>query len=254
MSEVGYIRRADGRLGLRTLSASPGGRRLLCLPFAGGQSLAFRALAGAMGPGWEVVAIDTPGHGWATGEPLDEVGALADLLAEQLTPGWLRGGLLYGHSLGGALAFELARRLGPNAVSGVIVGGTVPAHRLPEVTAFARLPEDELFAQLRQLGGIDDALAQSPQLLARFIPQLRADFRAFEAWRPTELLETPLLAVGGVTDPFCRPEFIFEWVRYGARCNLDFVPGGHMFVLEHPAELAQRLRTFAAAVVSGEPA
>lgn len=250
MLEQTYERLAEGRLGLRALSTGTTGIRLLCLPFAGGQSLAFRPLAEALGAGWQVAAVDTPGHGWASGPPIDRVDALAALLATALPPERVRGTVIYGHSLGGTVGFALAERLMDLGLrpAGLIVGGTVPPHRIGQVTAFASLPVPELIERLRALGGLDEAWIKSPHLLEHFLPPLRADFRAFEAWAPERPARLPLLAVGGVDDPFCLPEFVFEWSRHAEDCRVDFVEGGHLFAVSHPAELAARVRAFASSL------
>jgi pimeloyl-ACP methyl ester carboxylesterase len=80
-------------------------------------------------PGWEVYAVDLPGHGGSLPPAESTVGGYADRLGD-----WLRGlGLaevvLAGHSMGAAIALTLALRL--ESVAGLVLigaGASLPVH------------------------------------------------------------------------------------------------------------------------------
>ena len=113
-----YLKLADGRVGLRRFrDDSASGPRLVCFPYAGGQSLAFRGLDEHLPPHWELWGLDPPGHGWAPGVALDSVETLVDLYLNTMPRELLAGAVLYGHSLGGCVAFELARQRGNRVCS-----------------------------------------------------------------------------------------------------------------------------------------
>lgn len=245
-TSASYIRLDGGRIGLRRLALDDG-PGALCFPHAGGQSLAFRGLAAHLagrgaGP---VYALDPPGHGWAVGAPLTSVTDLTAAYLEHLPREHLSGRIFIGHSMGGYVALDLAlalqrRGLGPRAV---IIGASRPPHRRGDYVTLTALSDEELFAEL--LRGDATVGAEQAALLDHFKGAIRADLRAFETYAPPELaLACPLLVVGGLHDPLCRAEHLFEWTHYAGDCRVDFVPGGHLFAQSHAEAYAGRIEQF----------
>ena len=97
-----------------SLSPSGGPRlaRMFCFPFAGGGATAYHRWSKRVLVGIEVARIQLPGREARLREPLyTRLDSLVDTLAEELIP-WVDGPfVLYGHSMGALLAFELARKL-----------------------------------------------------------------------------------------------------------------------------------------------
>src|SRR5919199_6533961 len=60
--------------------------------------------------GWNVLALDLPGHGRSAGPALDSVPALADWLVRALDAAQVGSAALVGHSLGTLVAVECAAR------------------------------------------------------------------------------------------------------------------------------------------------
>jgi pimeloyl-ACP methyl ester carboxylesterase len=61
--------------------------------------------------GWNVLALDLPGHGRSEGPPLATVPAIADWLCRVLDAAQLRNAALVGHSMGSLVAVDCATRL-----------------------------------------------------------------------------------------------------------------------------------------------
>ena len=86
--------------------------RLFCFPYAGGGAAVFRQWPGLLPTGVEVCAVELPGRGRRFGEPLfKSLSLLVMELSSNLEPFFDRPFVFYGHSMGGLLAFELARSL-----------------------------------------------------------------------------------------------------------------------------------------------
>ncbi|BFO16870.1 hypothetical protein SHKM778_32580 [Streptomyces sp. KM77-8] len=84
----------------------------MCLPHAGGSASYFFPVSRRLSSVADVLVVQYPGRQDRRREPcLGSVADLADALAGELLP--LRGGplVLFGHSLGATVAFEVARRL-----------------------------------------------------------------------------------------------------------------------------------------------
>ncbi|MGE0538347.1 MAG: thioesterase II family protein [Pirellulales bacterium] len=254
-AEATYLRYDNGRIGLRRFRwAKPGSPRIVCLPFAGGQSLVFRALAAHLPAEWGVWAIDPPGHGWASGTPLDRVETMAEVYLACLPRELLADAVLLGHSLGGCVAFAMTERLtGSSGMPrALVLSATRPPHRASDYESFLALDDQGLLDVLIRLGGIPADWAQEPELFAQFREVVRADFRAFESFRlDGRRLDLPTLAVGAPEDIVCRPAHVFEWTRFCPASEIEFVPGGHLFVQTEPAQFAQRVASFVARLRPG---
>jgi len=245
-----YARLASGRLGLRRFrDAAPGAPRLLCFPYAGGQSLAFRPLARQLPPDWGVWAIDSPGHGWCAGPALDTIGQMSAMYLEHLPPELVKGAVLFGHSLGGCVAYALTERLleKGHTPPALVLSAARPPHRAAEYDSFLEMDDQQLLHTLIQIGGVPAEWAQEPDVFDHFKEALRADFHAFESFEPSSTLDgVPVLVFGGLADVVCRPEHVLEWSWFCPRCRTEFVPGAHMFLQTNPEAIASHLVTYLA--------
>ncbi len=258
LTKTAYEHLAEGRIGLREMvpnhapnhspgqSAGQSGPGVLCFPYAGGQSLVFRSMAEHLGSArasnaGPICAVDPPGHGWATGQPLDDIEALADLYERQLPPRWLNSVILLGHSMGGyvvmALAHRLARRGCPPAA--VIISATRPPHRRGEFARLSDLADDRLVEEVNRIGDAPSSL------VAHYSAIIRADFRACESWRaPVEPSPVRALILGGTHDQYCPPHHVIEWDRYFPNSEFEWIDGGHLFLESQARETGRAVSTF----------
>jgi pimeloyl-ACP methyl ester carboxylesterase len=76
--------------------------------------------------GWNVLAIDLPGHGKSAGAPCSSIGEAADWVARLLDAAGAGKAALVGHSMGSLIALETAARH-PGRVSSIaLLGAVVP--------------------------------------------------------------------------------------------------------------------------------
>lgn len=243
-----YFRYDNNRLGLRCLrESSRAATKLICLPHAGGQSLAFRALADALPQEWGVWAIDLPGHGWADGPPLDTIPAMAQECLRHIPDDIVSGAVILGHSLGGCVAFEFASLLveAGTPPAALILSATRPPNRLADYESFVTMNDEQLLHCLIAIGGLPEEWVREPELFNHFKGAIRADLIAFESFSITRPLQgVPCLVLAGVQDVVCRPEHSFEWSSYCPGCRVELIQDGHVFVQEQPAWVAERLTGF----------
>jgi pimeloyl-ACP methyl ester carboxylesterase len=76
--------------------------------------------------GWNVLAVDLPGHGKSAGEAPASVEEAADFIASLLDAAGVRQAALVGHSWGSLIALEAASRLKERASHLVLVGTAYP--------------------------------------------------------------------------------------------------------------------------------
>lgn len=235
---------------------------LLLCPHAGAGATAYRGLAAALvreleaypaagdSPAEVVVAhypgrqdrssIPAPGTvlGYAQGllpETEDRIRAAAE--PRPIT--------ILGHSMGGLIAYELARLLRRRAlpVRLLVVSATHP----PQLTeAVPQHPTDDegLLEHLAGLEGTGVEVLRNPEVLSVVLPALKADYAAFDSYADDDSgsLDVPVLALGGWDDPGVTPAALRGW---GARTTgpLDVVmfAGDHFFIKNAVGPVAARV-------------
>ncbi|MEQ1848829.1 MAG: alpha/beta fold hydrolase, partial [Nitrospira sp.] len=86
--------------------------RLFCLPYAGGSSTIFYRWSEYVSPAIEVCSVQLPGReGRLTMPPYTSMRPLVQAIGNAILPFLDKPYVLFGHSLGGLIAFELARYL-----------------------------------------------------------------------------------------------------------------------------------------------
>ncbi|MFI0479458.1 SDR family NAD(P)-dependent oxidoreductase [Actinomadura sp. 9N215] len=234
--------------------------RLLCLPYAGGGTTAFRGWAELL-PDIEVVAVQLPGREARADEPpAVDVDDLVDA-ALTMTD---RPYAVFGHSMGGILGFELCRRLrrvGAPPPAWFFVGGSPVPHTPLSRPRVAEMTDDELTGWLAGLGGAPRDLLDDPAMRAVWLPILRSDFAFTDDYRfvAEEPFGCPITAFAGDADAMVGADEMSGW---RAHTSSDFalrvLPGDHFFPhtarRELLASIAQDLRnTGRAAKPIGRP-
>ena len=221
--------------------------RLFCIPYAGGNASAFHKWASKFERD-ELFAAQLPGRAFRRREPcIRDAHAMVKALLEAMK-GYLDVPfVLYGHSMGGLLAFELARALrreGHRLPSALIVSGR-RAPQIPGVEAIPHdMPDDRFWTTVGQLYGTTPALLNSTELKEMLLPVFRADFQLLNGWSYSEdePLSCPIYALGGDEDPGIPSENLEAWdVQTTAGFESKIFQGGHMFIQPREAEFLDEL-------------
>jgi len=223
--------------------------RLICFPHAGGGTPTFTAWPGRL-PAVEVWIASLPGRGTRLHEaPLTEMLPLVQALAREFMPLADRPFFFFGHSLGGRLAFELARSLrrqGKPLPQRLFVSAS-PAPHLPRTRPpIHTLPKAAFLEEMRRRGGTPDEVLAHPDLVELLLPALRADFTLYETsvYTSEPLLECPITAFGGVSDPLVDRTLLAAWeAQTAVAFRLQMFLGNHFFLNTAVVELMHALRT-----------
>lgn len=213
--------------------------RLFCLPYAGGGASIYRTWGRALPAQIEVCPVQLPGRESRLREPLiRHAGQLLDALEAALTPWTSEPYALFGHSMGGFLAHELAGRFvaaGRNPPRVLFVSARPAPSLCREWLSgpVASLSDAELLRDLSRLHAANAAVLANEELSRLFLPILRADFEVCQSYRPAALppLAVPVVALGGLADPSVDEEALRPWERTTSRSfSLRLLAGDHFFL------------------------
>lgn len=215
--------------------------RLACFPHAGGAASTFHPWSRRLPADVELLAVQYPGRQDRVDEPCAR--RMAELV-EPLTAALFDGGAplaLFGHSMGAAVAHEVARaleRAGQDVAHMFVSGRPAPGLRREETDAS---DDDALLDDVERLSGtrIDD-----PALKELVLPALRADYELIGAYAPVEgaPLDAPITACIGDEDPEVTPEEANAWAQQTrGPFRLWTFAGTHFYLTENEPALLESI-------------
>jgi len=221
--------------------------RLFCFPYAGGGASVYRGWKTALPPAVGVYPVQLPGRENRMAEPaLCDMGELVPAIAAGIAGQIDRPFVLFGHSMGARIAFELARHLRQHRgvqPCHLIVAGSRAAH-MREPQPLHHLPPDEFVQELRRFSATPEELLQHKELMELFLPTLRADFTVDETYVCAEAapLDCPITAFGGTEDAEAGQNELAAWASYTrAEFSLEMIPGDHFFLRTNGVPLLRSL-------------
>lgn len=211
--------------------------RLFCFPYAGGSAVIYRAWADHLPKNIEICPVQLPGRGTRLREqPFTRLMPMVEALAPALLPYLDRPFAFFGHSMGAAIAFELARHLRQHywrEPEHLFVSGR-NAPQIPDPKPFTyNLPDAEFVEEVRRLNGTPKEVLEHPELMQLMLPLLRADFAVVQTYAHAvcEPLSSPITAFGGLLDHEVKREYLEAWRKQtAARFSLRMFPGDHFFL------------------------
>jgi len=191
--------------------------RLFCFAHAGGGAAFFHPWRKELAPEIVVTPVVLPGREARWREPpYVRMEALLAPLCDAVRASVDRPFALFGHSMGAALAYEVAIRLATAACGPplcLLVSGRRAPHLPPRRPPIHDLPSDRFLAELKRLNGTTESLFRDPALLQALLPGLRADFELSETYSPRRAasLPVPISAFVGNRDPLVDADEMRQW-------------------------------------------
>lgn len=211
--------------------------KLFCLPFAGGLSSIFYSWKNYLNKNIELFPCELAGRGKRFNEPYYQTFdiAIIDLLnvvkKEQIDKNPF---MIFGHSLGGLLAFELAckiKELYDIEPIHLFISGTNPPNKR-EDKILHNLPDKEFIEKILSLGGTPQETFNNKELRNYFLPILRADFKINETYQfisGKDSISCPITILNGEDD--IESEILLDWKKYTTHeCNFYQFEGDHFFI------------------------
>lgn len=217
---------------------------LLCVPFAGAGPSFFHPWRDVAGDRWRVVPVALPGREKrfletpyrnvveAAKNSVDDI--VADLGAGART-------VLFGHSLGAVLAYELVHLLSTRdvRVERLVVSGS-PGPWTQRERRATGLPDEEFLARVEEFAGFRHEALDHPEMRDLILPVLQADCEMHENYVPSTdaPVSVPICSLRGDHDGLVTAEEAQQW-RDATTGGFSFVqfPGDHMYLVDRAREV-----------------
>lgn len=223
---------------------------VLILPHAGGSATFYYELSSDLSARANVLVAQYPGRQDRFREaPAESVEALTAPILAELQASLSRSTpvLVFGHSMGALIGFELALALESlNYAVQLFAASSRNAPHLTNSALNAKHSDQALVRELTDMGGTDPELFDFPELLESALRTLRADLRVVERYRPEpqRILSCTVLTLIGRDEKHVDADGAAAWSGYTRGEHRSVImPGGHFYLAQpqQRAELAQQL-------------
>lgn len=217
---------------------------LLCVPFAGAGPSFFHPWRELSAGRWRVTSVELPGRERRLLEEpyrnvVDAAKAEVDGIAADLGAG--ARAVLFGHSLGAVLAYELVHLLSKRDVhvERLIVSGS-PGPWTQRERRAAGLQGDEFLSRVEEFAGFRHEALDHPEMRELILPTLQADCEMHEAYVPSfeGPVSVPIHSLRGDSDGLVTAEEAQQW-RDATTAGFGYqeFPGDHMYLVDHGREI-----------------
>jgi pimeloyl-ACP methyl ester carboxylesterase len=216
--------------------------------------------------GWNVLALDLPGHCRSGGEPPASVEEAADFVLALMDAAGLQQAALVGHSLGSLIALEAAARA-PERISHLVLVGIAfpmrvspalleasvndPMRALAMVNVFSRAtlaPPPSALGPGTWVYGASMALGRRVMASNTKVNVFYTGFKACDSYQnglqAMTQVTCPVLFVLGKVDQMTPPKAAQELVKLAQDAKVVYLPGGHQQMNETPEEMLAALQGF----------
>lgn len=225
--------------------------KLFCLPYAGGSSSIYSRWNKQIGDSIEVIPIEPSGRGKRYNQPLydsveEAVCDIYEIIRKETdgSPDYA----IFGHSLGGIIAYELAYKIkaeGRPYPIHIFFSGVKAPNLKTEENRLHDLPDDEFKQKVFELGGTPAEILENEELLELFLPILRADFRINENYRYTERkekIDCGITVIYGKKEDMKLHEIV-EWRNHTeGQCSIYMLDGDHFFINTHTEDVLKIIK------------
>ena len=216
--------------------------------------------------GWNVLAVDLPGHCRSAGEPPATVEDAADFVIALMDAAGLAKAALVGHSLGALIALEAAARA-PQRVSQLVLVGIAfpmkvspalldaslnePMKALEMVNIFSRAtlaPPPSAIGPGTWVYGASMALGRRVLASNANVNLFHTGFKACDSYSHGEeamaQVPCPVLFVLGSVDQMTPPKAAQGLIQKARHAQVVYLPGGHQQMNETPEPMLTALTGF----------
>ncbi|MFE9687332.1 thioesterase II family protein [Streptomyces sp. NPDC006285] len=223
---------------------------LLCVPFAGAGPSFFHPWRELSAGRWRVTSVELPGkERRILEEPYRNVVEAAKNSVDDIVADLGEGTrtVLFGHSLGAVLAYELVPLLTARGVhvERLVVSGS-PGPWTQRERRAAGLPDEEFLARVEEFAGFRHEALDHPEMRELILPVLQADCEMHESYVPStdEPVPVPICSLRGASDGLVTAEEAQQW-RAATTAEFTWAefPGDHMYLVDLGREVLDVIET-----------
>ncbi len=224
-----------------------GATRLLCFPHAGGGSAIYHRWEQQLPPHLTLLPVKLPGREGRLREPAHtSIAALLTAMTPSIASSITEPYALFGHSMGGLIAYELARKLQNEhnkTPKLLFVSACRSPDRFQQTQSLHRLPTEEMIESLiRDFNENGESTPAEREMMRAMADTLRADLQLLETYRhqgPAQL-DCPIIGLAGSEDHKVTASDVNGWRSFTrAAFSLRTIPGHHFFLRQQEQSILQ---------------
>ncbi len=215
------------------------------MPYAGGSAAIYSSWKSALMPNVVLRPIELSGRGKRFDETLYKnidhaVNDVLNIMRSEISKAPYA---LFGHSMGGIMVYELARKIREEQLPApfeIFISGKSAPNIQRERKKFSQMPINEFRKEVLNLGGTPKEFFEHPELLDLFLPILKNDFRLVETYNFIErnsILENDLTILLGEHDDLTKEQEEGWSMLTNQKCSTHYFNGGHFFLNEKTEEV-----------------
>ncbi|SFJ79041.1 thioesterase II family protein [Myroides guanonis] len=229
--------------------------KVIALPFAGGNKYSFNSIEKHVSKNVEWITLELPGRGSRFKESLlDKVDQIVeDLLAQIMSNIGDTNYIIYGHSMGTLIGYELTKKIIERKLqqpmSLFFTGRGAPGfNRFTNKKSI--LPTNAFWEEVSKIGGLPKEILECKELLDLYYPIMKSDFKAIEDYNylPMDIPFTfPIhVLMGkdeiGIGDEKTSLAGMKGWQNETSEsCTFELLEGDHFFIFRHAEAIAKRI-------------
>lgn len=226
--------------------------KLFCIPHAGGYASQYFKLGRFLNYPVKLIPIEFAGRGMRyTENPYTDFNEAVNDVCNQIKENINSSAFaIFGHSMGGLLAYEVGIRLSEYELENlkhIFISGSSPPQLSDHSIFLHLLSDNDFLEEIVKLGGIPREISYHREMLNLFLPVLKNDFRIFELYitkntRVSKRLSCDLTVFGGFKDDIVKYEDIKHWRSFtNSDFQMHFFDGNHFFINDHLNDIASIL-------------
>lgn len=218
--------------------------KLICIPYAGTGASSFGRWQKIIGDKVEILPIQLPGRENRMDELVKtDFSVVVDEISTAVLPFIEDCNFsIFGHSLGGILTYEVAKKLiskhGLYPCWCFISGSYI--YREGEKKYLSRLDDESFIEEIKNIGGVDESILSISNMKQYFLNVVKNDFKLLESHHleGEKQLPVPIRTYFGTMDRLISPEQVATWKEYTSKhYSTKQYEGNHFFLTEHVNEI-----------------
>ena len=222
--------------------------KIIAFHYGGGNKYSFRPLERLLPEGYQWTTVELPGRGNRIREELlDDVNEMVEnIYGEVVNQVQNSEYIVYGHSMGTLIGFELVRKLAANKqiLPRLLFFTGRGAPSIEKEKKISGYEKERFWQEIREIGGLPEEIFEQKDLMDFFEPILRKDFQSLEDYRYVPLaapLAIPIFVRVGAQEDI-KDENIEAWQKETVLpLNVSKLPGNHFFIFNHPQVIVNQM-------------